>query len=143
MPTASRTEVGVDADLGRRLETRAQRIDIDAVRDRNAGLLGGAVQRGAQCRIIGRGHVRKARTEAFVVWTDQRILARQVDVVVDDHQRAGRVLSARRLPAALVMTSRSTPEAAQDADRHGQRLRRMTFIGVKASLHAGERMAGD
>ena len=60
---------------------------------------------------IHRRKIREARTEAIVVWANQRIHADQVYVIRDDHQRTGREFSIKR-PGSI----------CQDKGPHAQKL---------------------
>src|SRR5439155_420259 len=81
-------ERGIQPDLGRRLVVRAEQADVDALGEGDA--LGGSrrVEALAQSGAPGVGHVREPLPDRLGIRPEQRVLAGQVEVVADDHERA-------------------------------------------------------
>src|SRR4029077_2955652 len=83
---------------------------------------------------VSLGHVGKARAEAVVVGADERIGALQVDVVGEDDERALLVVGVDAA-GSVGEDGGANSQAAEDADREDDFVRRVTFVGVHAALH--------
>src|SRR5277367_2916613 len=86
---------------------------------------------------VGLGHIWKARAEAVVVGTDERMNALEIEVIADDDERA---LGELQIDAAggVGENGGANAEAAEDA--HGKRdlLRGVAFVEMDAALHGGD-----
>ena len=89
-------DVGADrpqeAILGPRFQVRAGDGDRHAAVGDEVLLPGDFEARFDQLGIVGPRHIGEPRAEAVVVDADQRVVAHQIDVVVDDHHVAGAVV---------------------------------------------------
>ena len=82
-------------------------------------------------------HIRKARTEALVIRSDERIFPLQIDVVANHHQRALAVIEIDR--ASSVGEDRGADaEASEDAHRKHHFPARISFVEMDAALHRGD-----
>ena len=82
------------------------------------------------------GHVRKARTEPLVVRADERVVADQVDVIVDHHQRPAREPGVD--PARGVgQDQRLHPQHAEHPDAERHRLQIVSFVCVRTAGKRG------
>ena len=91
MPDGVGTECAQHADLGRGFERRTDEAGVDALGD--VDILGtrGGPERGPEAGTPGIQQVGEAGAERIRVRSEERGAARQVQVVGDDHQRAGAV----------------------------------------------------
>ena len=82
----------------------------------------------------GRRHVGEPRAEPVVVDAHQRVVAHQVDLVVDDHDVAGAV---HRVQAAdgLRDDQQLRAEPLHHADRQRDLLERVAFVLMEAAFH--------
>ena len=85
-------------------------------------------------RIVGRRHVGEPRAEPVVVDAHQRVVAHEVDVVVDDHHVAGAVV---RVHAAdgLRDDEQLRAEPLHHAHRQRDLLERVAFVLMEAAFH--------
>ena len=133
MPDRIGAERAERANLRRRLVARARarrcrRRAESAGQSRGARVVGDR----AQPRRVDVGHVGKAQAEAIVVRADQRVVAHQVDVIVDHHQRAARAVRADAAGGVGQDHARHA-EPAERAHREGHRLQVVAFVDVDAA----------
>ena len=122
-----------EAILGARLQVRPRHRDEDALVAGDLLLQGQALGQGDQLAIVGPAHVGEARTEAVVVPADERVVAEEVDVVLDDHDVA---LAELRVHAAAGVADDQhfTAQGLHDADRKGDLLERVALVEVEPAL---------
>ena len=92
--------------------------------------------------IIRLAHVGKARAEAIVVLADERIVAHEVDVVLDQHDVA---LGPLRVHAAAGVADDQDVAAHRlhDADGEGDLLEGVAFVEMEAPFHRHDRLAAE
>src|ERR1017187_9593935 len=96
----------------------------------------------AKLCIVGVRHVRETRTETIVVGAHQRILALQVDMVANDHQRTPAVV--RIDPTGSVgQDNRLQAHPTKRANRERHLLRGVALVEMHAPLHGSDRDAGN
>ena len=117
MPTASATELGQHPDLGGSLVVfRSDEADVDAFLDLDAlGPGGGMEERLAKARAPGLGEVGKAPRRSPARCVRWGVLAGQVDVIADDHQRPG--------PEGRIQAARGVGSGTRPARRGGRQSR--------------------
>src|SRR5437870_3240016 len=131
--------VGADrsqiSDLRGRFVTGTQQSHIDAVREAQPNRPSRLVGNSTQPRRIHFGHIGESRAKPIIVRTDERVGPHQVDVIVDDHQRA---LREAGIHASGRVGENHRPDAEQAERADGERHRRpaMAFVHVAA---AGQR----
>ncbi len=86
---------------------------------------------------VGIAHIRKARAEALVVRSDQRIISLQIDVIANHDQRALAVIEIDR-SSRVGEDGGADAEASKDAHREDHFPARISFVQVDAALHRGD-----
>ena len=119
-------------DLRRRLITRPQQPDVHAMRKAQPEVRRRLARQLPQASRVQIRQVRKARAEAIVIRSDERIVAHEVDVVVDDHERA---LHEPRVDAARGVgeDERLHTEQPERAHGKGDRPRIVSLVQVTPS----------
>ena len=117
-----------------RFEVRAGHRDVDAlVRDEvlAAGDREGIVdeRRGVRCR-----HVGEPRAKPLIVDSDQRVVADQVDVILDHHQIARAVLRIHTA-AGIGHDQQLGTESLEHPNRERDLLQRIALVRMLATLH--------
>ena len=133
MPDGVRAKRPEHPDLGRGLVRRAEQAGVDTLVVLDA--LGGdrLAQARAQARVPDVGQVGEARTDRVGVRAEERRAAGQVEVVGDDHQRAGTVA---RVHAArgIGQDHGLRPQAAHQQDRLDDQPGVVAFVQVEPAL---------
>src|SRR5687767_7701984 len=90
-----------------------------------------------QLRFVDRRHVRKPRPKAFVVWTTQRTVAHQIQVIADHHQRA---LAEFDIDATRSISKNERLDAQhfEGAYGKGNFFERITFVVMDPALHCND-----
>ncbi len=88
-PDRVRAETLQHAQLGAGLVGRPREHDVDPLVEADAGPFGGGAGPSRQLGVVRVGQGREPRAEDVDVGTEQRVVARQVEVVGDEHQLAG------------------------------------------------------
>src|SRR6185437_2300007 len=83
-------------------------------------------------------HIRKARAEALVIRSDQRIFSLQINVVANHNQPALAVIKIDRA-GGVGEDGRADANASEDAHRKNHFPARISFIEMNAALHRGDR----
>src|SRR6185437_6233668 len=83
-------------------------------------------------------HIRKARAEALVIRSDQRIFSLQINVVANHNQRALAVIKIDRA-GGVGEDGRADANASEDAHRKNHFPARISFIEMDATSHRGDR----
>ena len=137
--------VGADAAqeavLGPRLQVRPRHRHEHALVADDLLFQGDAPRLSDQLAIIRTAHVRKADAEAVVVGADERVVAHEVDVVLDDHQVA---LGELRVHAAAGVADDQALAAQRLHHPHRQRdlLKRIALVKVETAFHRHDGLAG-
>ena len=141
-PDGVAAERGVHPDLGRGLVVRAGQPDVDPFLERDVLGAGRAVEPLAQAGRPGVGHVREALADRWRIRADQRVLAGQVEVVADHHQRSG---PERRIePAGRIREhDHARAEAAEQQHRLDDEPRRVALVEVEAALEHDDGLAAE
>ena len=96
-----------------------------------------------QLVVVRLAHVGEPRAEAVVVDADQRVVAHQVDVVVDHHDVAAGGSSGFMPPQALETTSSFAPRAFITRTGSVICLQRIALVHVEAAFHRHDRQAAE
>ena len=124
------------ANLRGRLVTRPGERGINAFVNHHAEFSTRFQREFAEIFVVRVGHIRKAQAEAFVIRSDQRIRALQIDVIAQDDQRPLVIIAVD--PAGGVRQyHRADPHARQYAHRKNHFRKRIAFVKMHASLHDG------
>src|SRR5688572_13043716 len=129
-------------NLRRRLVTRTRQPTVNPAPHFDADRLRLLDHQFLQRRRVHSRHVRKPWTKAFIVWTTQRIVAQQVQMVADHHQRALRQPDVNTT-SGVRQNKRLDPEQLESANRKSNFLERITFVVMYAALHRQYRHALD
>ena len=131
-----------EAILGPRLQVRPRHGDEHALVGDDVLAAGDFEGPLDQLLVVGLAHVGEARAEAVVVDADQRVVAQQVDVVVDQHDVAALVV---RVHAAAGVADDEQLRAQGLHHAHGQRdlLERIALVHVEAAFHRHDGQAGE
>ena len=125
------------ANLGGRLVRWAEESGIHAFAKDGVRVAGDGSKCLAQGRVVGDGHVGKARTQRLFVGTGEGRYAHEVQVVGHEHQVAGR-------PRGLEATrgvgeqDRTHAEAAHDAHALHDAVDGVSLVEMHAALHADD-----
>jgi len=136
-----RAEGAQHANFGRRFIGRTQKPRIHAADETKALLFRHGARQFAQSGAVRLRHVGKARPDRLVVGADERILARQVEVILDQHQIAR---LKRRVDAAGGVRHHQRMHAERLHDAHGKRHRLggISFIQVESPVHQQDGASG-
>src|SRR5258708_207695 len=124
------------SNLSRSFVTRAALRRVHALARRNRKLLRFFQRYLAITLGIGISHVGKARAQAFVIRTSQRILSLKIDVISKDNQRALSVLHINSA-SSIGENQSARANSPQHARGKGHLGSRVALIKMHPSLHHG------
>ena len=135
-----RSERARHADLRRRFKRWTREHHVDALLHGYADLLCGAKQRFPQRRVVHPALIRKTRAVAVVVFADQRVHARKVDMIGDRHERSR---TKRTVHAARRIRHEQRFHAETLHHTHAERKYgcRISLIIMESALHDDDRFA--
>src|SRR4026207_802831 len=87
-------------------------------------------------------HIRKSIAESVVVRPNQGIVAKQIDVIFDDHDVPLRILGVHAA-ARVADDERIATEGLHDANGNRDRLKRLAVIKVKTAFHGNDAFAAE
>ncbi len=124
-------------DLCRRLVAGSVHGDVHPMRYRNTSCARRRVGDCSETPGVHLAHVRKSRTEPLVIGAQKRVAPEQVDVVVDDHQRAARETGIDA-PGGVREDDLAYAEPPHHACRKDDGRKIVSFVKVRPSGQRGD-----